>query len=157
MSNCDTCKESLDQAGIAGKNMFKYWALRNHPDKGGDMHKFQSMSDCNDKWYGKQPVCHFQSPVPPRKHSPTSKPKKRSTRSPRKYKTKTCSANKILNPKTGRCVRKSGAIGRRLSAKRVPKASYRRGRATKSCSRGKVRNPASGRCVKRSGRVGRRL
>ena len=56
-----------------------------------------------------------------------------------------CPDDKILNPATGRCVKKNGALGKKLSkgetiAPAAPKAS-------KECKEGKVKNPA-GRCVK---------
>jgi len=56
---------------------------------------------------------------------------------------KQCPSNKILNPKTNRCVKRSGVIGRRLLVKK--------------CSDDQILNPQTGRCVKRSGVIGRRL
>jgi hypothetical protein len=53
---------------------------------------------------------------------------------------KPCGA-KICNPKTGRCVKKSGRIGKKISA----------------CDTDKIRNPLTGRCVKKSGRIGKNL
>jgi len=51
----------------------------------------------------------------PKKKSPKKKPKKKSTKkkSPRKQ-FKKCPRNKIVNPKTGRCVLKTGKIGKAL-------------------------------------------
>ncbi len=49
--------------------------------------------------------------------------------------------NKILNPKTGRYVLKTGRIGRLLV----------------DCPEGKIRNPQSKRCIKEDGRAGRRV
>lgn len=51
-----------------------------------------------------------------------------------------CTPDKILNPVTGRCVSRNGAIGRRIV-----------------CSDNEIRNPATGRCVKRDGALGRRI
>jgi hypothetical protein len=48
--------------------------------------------------------------------------------------------NKLYNPKSGRCVKKTGRIGKKLQ-----------------CSNGKVRNPKSGRCVKKTGRIGKKV
>lgn len=49
---------------------------------------------------------------------------------------KPCPPDKVLNPVSGRCVSKTGAIGKKLTMK-----------AKKTCPPGKVLNPVSGRCV----------
>lgn len=57
-----------------------------------------------------------------------------------------CPQDTICNPKSGRCVKKTGAIGKKLVQKN-----------TKTCPNGKIMNPATGRCVKTTGRIGRQL
>ena len=73
-----------------------------------------------------------------------------------------------MNPKTGRCVKKSGKIGQMLMKQSrghskvhaVPKklkASPKKQPSRKTCPAGKVLNPKSGRCVKKSGKIGKNL
>ncbi len=70
-----------------------------------------------------------------------------------------CPGGKIMNPKTGRCVKKSGKIGREL----MGKSPVRRKRKTpvrkshKACPSGKVLNPKTGRCVSRRGKLGKEI
>jgi tRNA A-37 threonylcarbamoyl transferase component Bud32 len=61
---------------------------------------------------------------------------------------KQCPSGKIRNPKTGRCVNRSGRVGKQIV--RSPR------RAT-PCRSGQIRNPKTGRCVKRSGAIGRAI
>lgn len=56
---------------------------------------------------------------------------------------KECPEDKILNPATNRCVKKTSALGKKLS-----KGENIEPKAPKECPEGKVRNPATGRCVK---------
>lgn len=56
---------------------------------------------------------------------------------------KNCPPGKILNPKTGRCVKTDGKIGMTLSKK--------------VCPSDKILNPNTGRCVKANGRIGKTL
>lgn len=45
-----TCLDILKQEGIATRKDFRSkWALKNHPDRGGDTAKFQKVSDCVDQ------------------------------------------------------------------------------------------------------------
>ena len=70
-----------------------------------------------------------------------------------------CPAEKVYNPPTGRCVKRSGAIGRRLpvnSAATEPDIMPQAPPA-RICPADKILNPATGRCVNRSGSLGRRL
>jgi len=66
-----------------------------------------------------------------------------------------CSADKILNPKTGRCVKKSGNIGRKISSN-IPRRKAK-SLKKKECPAGKIRNPKTGRCVSTTSRVGRKI
>ena len=93
-----------------------------------------------------------------------------------------CPSGKILNPRTNRCVKKTGRIGKKLilskdkecdenkvlnpKTKRCVKKLSRIGRKlspvyynerSKNCASGKILNPRTKRCVKRDGRVGRRV
>lgn len=63
-------------------------------------------------------------------------------------------SNKILNPSTGRYVKKTSVLGKLiLSGKTPPKAK----KEPKSCSDSQIRNPKSGRCIKKSGKLARSL
>ena len=73
---------------------------------------------------------------------------------------KRCSKDKICNPASGRCVLRTGKIGKSLLAKQKTKVKSE----TKSgkcegvrCSKDKICNPASGRCVLRTGKIGKSL
>ena len=43
------CKRRLKTIGITSKKSWREWALRNHPDKGGNPQEFAVISDCVDK------------------------------------------------------------------------------------------------------------
>lgn len=45
------CDKILSDAGITSRRDFVRWALRNHPDKGGNTEVFQRISNCVDKSY----------------------------------------------------------------------------------------------------------
>ena len=68
-----------------------------------------------------------------------------------------CPAGKILNPKTGRCVNRNGAIGKALLAKPAKRKRKRTAKKKSSCPAGKILNPKTGRCVNRNGAVGKAL
>ena len=84
-------------------------------------------------------------------------------------KEKECPADKILNPKTKRCVKKTGAIGKRLLLKAPPKvlpnappkalpnAPPKQIKKIKTCPPDKVLNPDSKRCVKKTGALGKKI
>lgn len=67
---------------------------------------------------------------------------------------KPCPSDKILNPKTNRCVKRNGKIGQKL-VKRSPNKSPNK--SPKKCPEGKILNPATNRCVSKTGAIGRRL
>lgn len=48
-----TCETILAREGITSRKDFLRWAITNHPDKGGDTTKFQEVSNCVDKQFGK--------------------------------------------------------------------------------------------------------
>lgn len=45
LSRADAAKAELAKMGITSQKDFTRWSLKNHPDKGGDTAKFQSVSD----------------------------------------------------------------------------------------------------------------
>ena len=63
-----------------------------------------------------------------------------------------CTSEKICNPKTGKCVLKTGAIGRPLVSKRKSKSPCKQ-----ECPPEKICNPESGKCVLRRGAIGRSI
>jgi hypothetical protein len=48
MYNVENCVELFDDLNIYSHRDFKKWALKNHPDKGGSLGKFQIVSNCED-------------------------------------------------------------------------------------------------------------
>lgn len=46
------CDAILSKASISSRKEFLRWALRNHPDKGGNTEIFQRVSACVDRQYG---------------------------------------------------------------------------------------------------------
>lgn len=64
-----------------------------------------------------------------------------------------CPENKILNPKSGRCVLRSGTIGRSL----IQKLSTQNIKYDVRCPNNMIKNPRTGRCVLKSGRIGRMI
>ena len=60
-----------------------------------------------------------------------------------------CKDDEILNPKTHRCVKRSGAIGKEILKSLEKKAS--------KCKEDEILNPVTNRCVKRSGAIGKKL
>ena len=70
--------------------------------------------------------------------------------------TKQCAPDEIMNPSTGRCVKRSGKIGQTLIESppgHPPKAKI----ATKQCAPDEIMNLSTGRCVKRSGKIGKSI
>jgi hypothetical protein len=92
---------------------------------------------------------------------------------------KKCPAGKIINPATGRCVKKDGKIGKELMKakkskkpkKPKPREDFERvwpkppkkskkpkkPKSEKICSDDQILNPATGRCVKKDGKIGKQL
>lgn len=66
-----------------------------------------------------------------------------------------CAADKVLNPQTGRCVSRTGRIGRALLSDGM--APERRARPAKPCPPGRMRNPNTGRCMDVGGRTAAKL
>lgn len=75
-------------------------------------------------------------------------------------KTKKCPKGKIINPDTGRCVKKDGKLGKQILAAKKPAKPGKKPakpKSEKDCPEGKIRNPATGRCVKKDGAVGKSI
>lgn len=91
-----------------------------------------------------------------------------------------CPKDKIFNPKTGRCVKKDGAIGKKILAqlgstpkqapkqtpKQAPKQTPKHAHkpvpkqapvSTKKCKDDEILNSSTNRCVKRNGAVGKKI
>lgn len=68
---------------------------------------------------------------------------------------KKCQPDKILNPNTGRCVSKTGAIGKRILA--GESTSKRKSASRSNCPENKILNPNTGRCVSKTGAIGKRI
>ena len=67
---------------------------------------------------------------------------------------KNCSSDKILNPKTNRCVLKTGKIGKAIlgggESKKMSKQQA-------ECPSDKILNPKTKRCVSKTGKIGKEL
>ena len=122
---------------------------------------------------------HVKLPKPIKLVIPKASPKKsrKPTKASPKKRGNACPDDKIMNPKSGRCVKKSGKIGQMLNKhssrvhavpkkhkpksspkKHKPKSSpKKRPSKLKTCPADKVLNPKSGRCVKKSGKIGKNL
>ena len=48
---CDNCVKLFSDENIDDTKSFRKWAVKNHPDKGGDSTKFASISNCNDLFF----------------------------------------------------------------------------------------------------------
>ena len=89
----------------------------------------------------------------PKKAKPASKKAKAAPKKPASKKAKAapkkpltnkdCKPDQIRNPATGKCVKRSGRIGRKLVGAK--------------CKPSHILNPATGKCVKKSGRIGQML
>ena len=79
---------------------------------------------------------------------------------------KKCKEDEILNPTSNRCVKRNGAIGKKLIAEmeknkrskiKRTRNSKRRSKSKKECEKNKILNPETNRCVKRNSPTGRKL
>jgi len=190
---CRECKKILKNNDITSLKDFRKWALKNHPDKGGDSEIFAIVSGCNDEYFGTNKRCDMdmnysgyghgrEKPKKSRK-PPREKPKK-SRKSPAPKEPKPCNSDQIRNPKTGRCVLKTSPLGkkimkemgggsrrassrrassRRASSRRASsrRASSRRAssvkKGRKACNKDQIRNPKTGRCVLKTSPLGKKI
>jgi hypothetical protein len=168
--DCKRCKTFLKSRSINNKKDFLLWAKKNHPDKGGSNKTFQEVSYCNDILFGINEECSkmpksFSSisnrsrksrsakkSSPKKSKSRKSSAKKSKSRKSSAKEPKPCKPNQVRNPKTGRCVLKTGPIGRKLWEKTADsKASSGRkssskassGRKASSSKRSSGRKPSS--------------
>lgn len=75
-----------------------------------------------------------------------------------------CPPDKIINPYTGRCVSRTGRVGRQLLRGEEPRQQQQQQQQPRTgndcprpCDPTKICNPQSRRCVSRTGTIGRRL
>lgn len=61
-------------------------------------------------------------------------------------------SNKVLNPTTGRYVKKSSTLGKLILAGKTPPK-----KPAKTCSDSQIRNPSTQRCIKKTGKIARSL
>jgi serine/threonine protein kinase len=65
-------------------------------------------------------------------------------------KDKDCPKNKIRNPKTNKCVLKTGKIGKQIMGKDSKVKD-------KDCPKNKIRNPKTNKCVLKTGKIGKQI
>jgi DNA polymerase beta len=71
---------------------------------------------------------------------------------------KECPDDKILNPKTKRCVSKTGALGKQLLQKEnKPSSAAKSPKPKNECPDDKILNPKTKRCVSKTGALGKQL
>ena len=75
---------------------------------------------------------------------------------------KNCKTDQIINPRTGRCVKRTGKIGKQIlsesknNVESESKNSYDK-KSKSKCKSDKIINPITGRCVKRTGKIGKQI
>jgi len=75
---------------------------------------------------------------------------------------KNCKSDKIINPITGRCVKRTGKIGKQIlsesknNVESESKNSYDK-KSKSKCKSDQIINPRTGRCVKRTGKIGKQI
>lgn len=65
---------------------------------------------------------------------------------------KKCKEDEILNPKSNRCVKRTGPTGKKIIAELKKKAVNK-----KDCKEDEIRNPDTNRCVKKNGSIGKKI
>jgi hypothetical protein len=110
-------------------------------------------------------------PRPIRLRTP-SRPRSIRLRSPsrpksiRRKEAKPCNSNQVRNPKTGRCVLKTGPVGKQILAagikmssikKSLPRKKISRSPCKQVCSAKQICNPDTGRCVNKDGAIGKKV
>ena len=70
---------------------------------------------------------------------------------------KDCPDDKILNPKTKRCVSKTGALGKQLQKENKPSSAAKSSKPKNECPDDKILNPKTKRCVSKTGALGKQL
>ena len=71
----------------------------------------------------------------------------------------TCASNKICNPSSGKCVLKTGKIGKKILNEDCKSRSSRKsGKCDNvTCASNKICNPSSGKCVLKTGKIGKKI
>ena len=92
---CRDCKKILQNHNIQSLKDFRKWALKNHPDKGGDTDTFGLVSGCNDEYFGTNKRCDMDSSY---SRKPYSAKEKKQRKSPAAKEKKPCKSNQIRNP-----------------------------------------------------------
>ena len=75
---------------------------------------------------------------------------------------KNCKSDQIINPRTGRCVKRTGKIGKQIlsesknNVESKSKTSYDKKSKSKWES-DQIINPRTGRCVKKTGKIGKQI
>ena len=70
---------------------------------------------------------------------------------------KDCPDDKILNPKTKRCVSKTGVLGKQLQKENKPSSAAKSSKPKNECPDDKILNPKTKRCVSKTGALGKQL
>ena len=101
--------------------------------------------------------------IPEQLTTPSMSPKKVNSTAKKSLRYKKCNDENVCNPKTDRCVKKSGKIGKKIfkikpepeeiPEQLTPKKSLR----YKKCNDENVCNPKTDRCVKKSGKIGKKI
>ena len=157
---CDYCKTTLQNEKIDNRKDFLKWAVKNHPDKGGALDKFEKVSKCNDTYFGLNPEClkldGFNSPSRRRAGSSRTTRLRGANRQNSQDQKKSCGSNKIKNPKTGRCVLKTSPLGKKIM--KSSRSSTRDiNKTKKKCRNDQIINPKTGRCVLKRSTLGRKI
>jgi len=172
--NCNDCKKVLKRYNINDLKSFRRWALRGHPDKGGDVEIFKEVSNCNDDFFGINKKCYWtDSPKKPSPRKPPS-PKKPSPRKPSPRKPspkKPCRPNQYRHPETKRCRKKPTSPkskpcrpdqyrhpetkrcrkkpSEKKKKSKSPKSKKSKSPKKKRCPNGSKRNKKTGECEKK--------
>ena len=167
---CKECKKILKNNDIKSLKDFRKWALKNHPDKGGDSELFKTVSSCNDEYFGTNKRCDMNmnySGYGPKSPKPKErKPRPKTRKSPKPKEKKPCNSDQIRNPKTGRCVLKTSPLGKKIMKEMGSRGSSRRKSSRRESSRKKginpcnsdqIRNPKTGRCVLKTSPLGKKI
>ena len=111
-------------------------------------------------------ISSAKRPSNPKRASSRRPPSPKRASSPKKQ--KPCTENKIRNPKSGKCVSKTGVIGKKImkemggskrasSPRRASPIRRTRPKKQKPCNSNQVRNPDTRRCVLKTSPLGKKI
>ena len=106
------------------------------------------------------PEILYSEKITKKKSTKKKSTKKKSTKkksTEKKSTEKKCPEGKIVNPATGRCVSKTGKIGRDLLNSKKNSKKSKKSKKSVKCVKGKIINPKTNRCVSKTGKIGRSL